>query len=56
MAAFRTFAGVTDTQVCCHPAPVAYFADIKRRAAALGRDPDHVVIFTGASPVVGQYR
>jgi FMN-dependent oxidoreductase (nitrilotriacetate monooxygenase family) len=31
----------------------AYFADIKRRAAALGRDPDHVVIFTGASPVVG---
>ena len=31
----------------------AYFSDIKRRAAALGRDPDHVVIFTGASPVVG---
>ena len=31
----------------------AYYADIKRRAAALGRDPDHVVIFTGASPVVG---
>src|SRR6202034_1538980 len=31
----------------------AYFSDIKQRAAALGRDPDHVVIFTGASPVVG---
>jgi FMN-dependent oxidoreductase (nitrilotriacetate monooxygenase family) len=31
----------------------AYHADIKRRAAALGRDPDHVVIFIGASPVVG---
>ena len=31
----------------------AYFADIKRRAAALGRHRDHVVIFTGASPVVG---
>jgi alkanesulfonate monooxygenase SsuD/methylene tetrahydromethanopterin reductase-like flavin-dependent oxidoreductase (luciferase family) len=30
-----------------------YYADIKRRAAALGRDPDHVVIFTGASQVVG---
>lgn len=30
----------------------AYHADIKRRAAALGRDPDHVVIFIGASPVV----
>jgi FMN-dependent oxidoreductase (nitrilotriacetate monooxygenase family) len=30
----------------------AYHADIKQRAAALGRDPDHVVIFIGASPVV----
>jgi FMN-dependent oxidoreductase (nitrilotriacetate monooxygenase family) len=29
-----------------------YYADIKRRAAALGRDPDHVVIFLGAAPVV----
>jgi len=31
----------------------AYYADIKRRAAGLGRDPGHVVILTGASPVVG---
>src|ERR1700712_1754500 len=30
----------------------AYHADIKARAAALGRDPDHVLIFIGASPVV----
>src|ERR1700722_6622606 len=30
----------------------AYHADIKQRAAALGRDPDHVLIFIGASPVV----
>jgi len=30
----------------------AYYADIKQRAAALGRDPDHIVILTGASPVV----
>jgi FMN-dependent oxidoreductase (nitrilotriacetate monooxygenase family) len=30
----------------------AYHADIKRRAAELGRDPDHVLIFIGASPVV----
>jgi FMN-dependent oxidoreductase (nitrilotriacetate monooxygenase family) len=30
----------------------AYHADIKQRAAALGREPDHVVIFVGASPVV----
>lgn len=29
-----------------------YHADIKARAAALGRDPDHVVIYIGASPVV----
>ncbi len=30
----------------------AYYGDIKRRAAALGRDPRHVVIFVGASPIV----
>jgi FMN-dependent oxidoreductase (nitrilotriacetate monooxygenase family) len=30
----------------------AYFRDIKRRASAAGRDPAHVLIFTGASPVV----
>ena len=35
------------------PEAQAYHADIKRRAGALGRDPDHVVIFVGASPVVG---
>jgi FMN-dependent oxidoreductase (nitrilotriacetate monooxygenase family) len=29
-----------------------YYRDIKRRAAALGREPDHVLIFTGATPVV----
>ncbi|HWB36572.1 MAG TPA: NtaA/DmoA family FMN-dependent monooxygenase, partial [Rugosimonospora sp.] len=30
----------------------AYYADIKARAAALGRDPDHVLILQGAAPVV----
>ncbi len=30
----------------------AYFRDIKRRAEAAGRDPEHVLIFTGATPVV----
>ncbi|SNQ48945.1 putative monooxygenase MoxC [Frankia canadensis] len=30
----------------------AYYRDIKDRAAALGRDPDHVVILVGAGPVV----
>ncbi len=30
----------------------AYYADIKRRATELGRDPSHVVIFLGAQPVV----
>jgi FMN-dependent oxidoreductase (nitrilotriacetate monooxygenase family) len=30
----------------------AYHADIKRRAAEIGRDPEHVVIFIGATPVV----
>ncbi len=30
----------------------AYYADVKQRAAALGRNPDHIVIFIAASPVV----
>ncbi|MBV1851328.1 NtaA/DmoA family FMN-dependent monooxygenase [Catellatospora tritici] len=30
----------------------AYYADIKQRTAAVGRDPDHVLIFLGAQPVV----
>ena len=30
----------------------AYYADIKQRSAALGRDPDHVLIFLGAAPVI----
>src|SRR5580704_929423 len=30
-----------------------YYGDVKKRAARLGRDPGSVVIFTGASPVVG---
>jgi FMN-dependent oxidoreductase (nitrilotriacetate monooxygenase family) len=32
----------------------AFHADIKSRAASCGRDPDHVVIFVGASPVVAE--
>jgi FMN-dependent oxidoreductase (nitrilotriacetate monooxygenase family) len=31
----------------------AFYADIKRRAAAAGRDPDHVVILPGIVPVIG---
>jgi FMN-dependent oxidoreductase (nitrilotriacetate monooxygenase family) len=30
----------------------AYYADVKQRAQRLGRNPDHVLIFLGASPVV----
>jgi FMN-dependent oxidoreductase (nitrilotriacetate monooxygenase family) len=30
-----------------------FYADLKRRAAALGRDPDHVVILPGIVPVIG---
>lgn len=29
-----------------------YYADVKSRTAALGRDPDHLLIFLGAAPVV----
>src|ERR1700761_1732256 len=32
----------------------AFHADIKARAASYGRDPDHVVIFVGANPVVAE--
>ena len=32
----------------------AFHADIKSRAASHGRDPDHVVIFIGASPVIAE--
>jgi alkanesulfonate monooxygenase SsuD/methylene tetrahydromethanopterin reductase-like flavin-dependent oxidoreductase (luciferase family) len=34
--------------------PVIFQADIKSRAASYGRDPDHVVIFVGASPVIAE--
>jgi len=29
-----------------------YYADIKRRAAAAGRDPDQVLVFPGISPII----
>lgn len=29
-----------------------YYADLKRRAAAIGRDPAHLLVFLGAQPVV----
>ncbi|MFC3743015.1 LLM class flavin-dependent oxidoreductase [Paractinoplanes deccanensis] len=31
----------------------AFYADIKRRAVAAGRDPDHVVVLPGIVPVIG---
>ncbi|HTW16689.1 MAG TPA: LLM class flavin-dependent oxidoreductase [Nocardioides sp.] len=31
----------------------AFYADVRGRAAALGRDPDHVKILPGLSPVIG---
>ncbi len=31
----------------------AYYADVKERTVALGRDPDHLLIFLGAAPVLG---
>jgi FMN-dependent oxidoreductase (nitrilotriacetate monooxygenase family) len=30
----------------------AYYADIKQRTAALGRNPEHILIFLGAAPVI----
>ncbi|BAL89182.1 putative luciferase-like monooxygenase [Actinoplanes missouriensis 431] len=31
----------------------AFYADLKKRAAAAGRDPDHVVILPGIVPIIG---
>jgi len=33
---------------------VAYYADIKARAAGFGRNPDHVLVLPGIRPVVGR--
>jgi FMN-dependent oxidoreductase (nitrilotriacetate monooxygenase family) len=33
---------------------VAFYQDVKRRAATFGRDPDHVLIFPGISPILGR--
>ncbi|MBB3112487.1 FMN-dependent oxidoreductase (nitrilotriacetate monooxygenase family) [Paenibacillus phyllosphaerae] len=32
---------------------IAFYQDVKKRAAAFGRNPDHVKIFPGIAPVVG---
>ncbi|MFC0215928.1 LLM class flavin-dependent oxidoreductase [Paenibacillus chartarius] len=32
---------------------VGYYRDVKRRAASFGRNPDHVVILPGISPIIG---
>jgi len=31
-----------------------YYADVKARAAALGRDPDHVLILPGLTPIIAE--
>ena len=31
-----------------------YYADVKSRAAALGRDPEHIVILNSATPIVAR--
>jgi FMN-dependent oxidoreductase (nitrilotriacetate monooxygenase family) len=52
----RDLAGRVAEGIYAHGASLegaqAFHADIKSRAASFGRDPDHVVIFVGASPVV----
>jgi FMN-dependent oxidoreductase (nitrilotriacetate monooxygenase family) len=44
-----TFAGV-DTYEYAQ----AYYADLKGRAAALGRDPDHITVMPGLSPIIAE--
>ncbi|MCM3630466.1 LLM class flavin-dependent oxidoreductase [Paenibacillus glycanilyticus] len=31
----------------------AFYQDVKRRAAAFGRNPDHVLVFPGIGPIIG---
>ncbi len=38
------------------PAAQAFYQDIKQRAAALGRDPDHIKILPGVTPFIGETR
>ncbi|MFJ4373998.1 LLM class flavin-dependent oxidoreductase [Pseudomonas japonica] len=38
------------------PAAQAFYQDIKQRAAALGRDPDHIKILPGVTPFIGATR
>lgn len=33
---------------------IAYYQDVKTRAAAFGRNPEHVLIFPGITPVIGR--
>ena len=44
-----TFAGV-DT----YDYAQAYYADLKGRAAALGRNPDHITVLPGLTPIIAQ--
>ncbi|MFD1330602.1 LLM class flavin-dependent oxidoreductase [Methylopila musalis] len=53
----RQLAAETADAVFCAPSRLAegqaYYADVKRRAAAAGRDPDHIKILPGAFLVAG---
>ncbi|WP_068084681.1 LLM class flavin-dependent oxidoreductase [Novosphingobium rosa] len=42
-----TFASAQDIE-----SGIAYYADLKRRAAALGRNPDHIKVLPGLSPTL----
>ncbi len=44
-----TFAGVDTFEYA-----QAYYADLKGRAAALGRNPDHITVMPGLSPVIAE--
>lgn len=54
----RQLAAETAELVFCAPGTIegarAYYADVKGRMAALGRDPDHLKILPGAFVVVGE--
>jgi alkanesulfonate monooxygenase len=55
-AAAAGFADVIFTAQSDLPGAVDFYADMKRRASAVGRNPDHVVVLPGVTPVVAPTR
>ncbi|NTF66044.1 LLM class flavin-dependent oxidoreductase [Rhizobium rhizogenes] len=54
--AAASFADVVFTAQSDLPGAIAFYDDVRARVAAAGRDPDHVAILPGVTPVVARTR